>query len=173
MNEYLETGRTTGLQELMERCGGITRVACIDNKADAMKKDDQVIRIIEMVEEIKRSNENTCFTNLAFELANVIAHSERPTQITREIVSIVRKAGIIRLSNLQRKWLGRSEIQGSAATSPGERNEARRTLRSKRNVDISSVFPMLIFALTMTFHLGAWVLHCLLMLIKEPQIMTH
>lgn len=140
MNEYLKTGEGTGLHELVTRCGGRTRVACIDNTA-ASEKDKQVKRIIEMVEEIKRSNENAHFTNVAFKLATSYAYSKNSKQITNDSILILGKAGLsMIMTNRQCKMLNMIfDIQESKATSQVERNQAKSTRRRDRKVDIESV----------------------------------
>ncbi|XP_053380939.1 GTPase IMAP family member 4-like [Mercenaria mercenaria] len=144
MDKYLSTDTTDGLSELIKRCGGKRRVAYINNKADKILKEIQVKQILELIEDIKQSNNNTHFSNVAFELATSYAYNKSPDRITQDSIHILQKAGVqMKLSDKECKMLDKVfEIEGKSGD-PGTGSDfveqKPRVPRSQRTVDLNTV----------------------------------
>jgi hypothetical protein len=143
VDEYISTDTTEDLQDLIRKCGGRARITPIENKSTFVKrKEDKVKRIIEMVEEIKRANNNTHFTNVAFQLATAYAYNRQSEVISMDSIYILRKAGL-HVSDKDCKMLDNilevNETDDSASGSSTFGEGKRTNRRENRNIDINSV----------------------------------
>jgi hypothetical protein len=143
VDEYVTTDTTEDLQDLIRKCGGRPRIAPIENKStDVKRKEAQVKRIIRMVEEIKRTNNNTHFTNVAFQLATAYAYNRRSEEISMETMHILRKAGL-QVSDNDCKMLDNilevNETNDFASGSSTFDEEKKINRRKNRNIDVNSV----------------------------------
>ncbi|XP_060604927.1 GTPase IMAP family member 7-like [Ruditapes philippinarum] len=143
VDEYITTDTTEDLQDLIRKCGGRTRIAPIENKStDVKRKEAQVKRIIEMVEEIKRTNNNTHFTNVAFQLATAYAYNRQSEVISMDSIYILRKAGL-KVSDNDCKMLDKvlevNETDDLASGSSTIDEEKKVNRRKNRNIDVNSV----------------------------------
>ncbi|XP_060577203.1 GTPase IMAP family member 8-like [Ruditapes philippinarum] len=133
VDDYIATDTTGDLQDLIRKCGGRTRIAPIENKSsDVKRKEAQVKRIIEMVEEIKKTNNNTHFTNVAFQLATVYAYNRGSELLSPDTIYILRNAGV-QVSDNDCKMI--DDFASGSSTI----DEVKKVYRRRnRNIDVNS-----------------------------------
>ncbi|XP_060555970.1 GTPase IMAP family member 9-like [Ruditapes philippinarum] len=143
LEKYISSDTTEGLDDLIKKCGGKLRIAPIENASpDIERKEAQVKRILDMVEEIKSTNNNTHFTNVVFQLATVYATNWCSEEISKNSIYILMKAGV-EITKTQRKMLEAIEgndMTNSIPSGPDSAIEKQKINRRKdRQVDINSV----------------------------------
>ncbi|XP_045195073.2 uncharacterized protein LOC123550702 isoform X2 [Mercenaria mercenaria] len=112
------------LAELVRTCND--NVVPLNNvTSDDGLKDRQIRRLFEVIENIKQTNGNQHFSNVAFQLAEAYIMSKCPRELTQESIMILQNAGLsMKISDDQCKYLDQvftlSVETGEESTNEGD-----------------------------------------------------
>lgn len=101
-DRYLKNKPHHKLTELIQKCNG--RVVPLNNHASDEEKDAQVENIFRMIERIKKSKNNNCFSNVVFELIDSYIRNRCEMNLNEDSRIIIYRA-FNRITDEQRKKL--------------------------------------------------------------------
>ncbi|XP_060604942.1 GTPase IMAP family member 9-like [Ruditapes philippinarum] len=100
---YIKDDPHPKLAELVQTCND--NVVALNNKNSETKKQDQINKLFEVVEKIKRDNSDTHFSNVIFQFAESYMKSKYPNKLTKDSIRIIERFDLEQLSQCQRHRL--------------------------------------------------------------------